>query len=197
MLYENARDQSKLATWHVWCGTNIGHVWCGTNACNFLVRNKYRTFFGAEQMPDIFFVREKIRPFLGPRLDFVISSASPAPVPARRNQQNSRGSDEYFDTSARSSYFIRPLFYSVPIFFDQYFFRPLNFWCGTNAGHFLVRNKCRTFFCAEQMPDIFWCGTNTGHFLVRSKRRTFFGAEQTPDIFWCGIPDIYTCGFVD
>ena len=41
------------------------------------------------------------------------------------------------------------------------------FWCETNAGHFLVRNKCRTFFGAEQIPDI-------------------FGAEQMPDIFWCG-----------
>ena len=40
-------DQSKLATWHVWCGTNIGHVWCGTNTGQLLVRNKRR-------MPDIF-----------------------------------------------------------------------------------------------------------------------------------------------
>ena len=33
MLHENDRDQSKLATWHVWCGTNTGH---------FLARNKHR-----------------------------------------------------------------------------------------------------------------------------------------------------------
>ena len=56
-------NQSKLATWHVWCGTNIGHVWCETNIGHILVRNKcrtclvrnkYRTFSGAEQMSDVF-----------------------------------------------------------------------------------------------------------------------------------------------
>ena len=66
-----------------------------------------------------------------------------------------------------------------------------------------VRNKCRTFFDAEQMPDISWCGTNAGHQwpkqklprgmlmrnkcrLVRNKCRTLVGVEQMPAISCCG-----------
>ena len=75
---------------------------------------------------------------------------------------------------------------------------------GTNIGHFLVWNKCRTFlvrkkfrtfFGAEQMPDIFWCGANNGHLLVRNKCRTFIGADQISDIFGADqMPDIFWCG---
>ena len=47
-------DQSKLATWHVWCGTNIGHILVWNKCRTFLVRNKFRTFL----------VRNKYRTFL-------------------------------------------------------------------------------------------------------------------------------------
>ena len=62
------------------------------------------------------------------------------------------------------------------------------FWCETNAGHFLVRNKCRTFFGAEQIPDIFWCGPNAGPFLVRNKCRTLVGALVGSSIRYPQLP---------
>ena len=68
-------NQSKLATWHVWCGKNIGNsfgveqipdifgaeqisdiFWCGPNFGPFLVRTQCRTISGAEQIPDIIYL---------------------------------------------------------------------------------------------------------------------------------------------
>ena len=69
-------------------------------------------------------------------------------------------------------------------------------WCGTNIGHFLVWNKCRTFLVWNKFRTVFCsCGPNVGQFLVRTKYRTFSGAEQMPDIIGAEqITDIFWCG---
>ena len=108
-------------------------------------------------------------------------------------------------------------------YMDQSKLATWHVWCGTNIGHFLVRNNCRTFltnqklprgmFGAEQMPDmfgvdqipdmfgaeqisdIFWCGTNAGHFWCRTNNGHFLVRNKCRTFFGAEqIPDIFWCG---